>query len=64
MDLDLFDLGELALLNQVVAGLDYNIILVTQNLCDLLRNPLLHQINVDFLDVNLTIELRREFGGL
>lgn len=55
---------KLTLLNQIVACFDNNVVFVAQNVRDLLRNPLLHQINVDFLDVNLTIKLRREFRGL
>lgn len=55
---------ELVLLNQIVAGLDHNVIFVAQDIRDLLCNPLLHQIDVDLLDVNLTIELWRKFGGL
>ena len=55
---------KLALLNQVVTCLDYDVVLVTENSGDPVSNPLLHQVNVDLLNVDLLVELGWELGRL
>jgi hypothetical protein len=53
---------KLVLLDKVVARLDYDVVFITKNGCDLVRDPLLHQVNVDLFNVNFLVELRWEFG--
>jgi len=53
---------KLVLLNQVVACLDHYVVFVAEDGGDLVRDPLLHQVNVDLFNVDLLIELRWEFG--
>lgn len=53
---------KLVLLNQIVAGLDYNIVFVAEDVGDLVGDPLLHQVNVDLLNVDLLIELGWKLG--
>jgi hypothetical protein len=54
----------LILLNQVVARLDHDVVFIAEDGGDLVRDPLLHQVNVDLFNVDLLIELRWEFGRL
>jgi hypothetical protein len=54
----------LVLLNKIVACLDYNVVFVAEDGGDLVRDPLLHQVNVDLFNVDLLIELRWKLGGL
>jgi hypothetical protein len=49
---------ELVLLNQIEARLYHDIVFVAQDRGNLVRDPFLHQINVDLLNVG------REFGRL
>lgn len=58
----LLDFGELILLDQVVARLDHNVVLIAEDGGDLVCNPLLHQVDVDLLNVDFLIKLRRELG--
>lgn len=54
--------NKLALLNQVVARLDNYVIFIAEDGGDLVGNPPFDQVDVDFLDVDLPVELGREFG--
>jgi hypothetical protein len=54
----------LVLLNKIVACLDYNVVFVAEDGGDLVRDPLLHQVDVDLFDVDLLVELGWEFGSL
>jgi hypothetical protein len=55
---------ELVLLNQIEARLYHDIVFVAQDRGNLVRDPFLHQINVDLLNVDFLVELGREFGRL
>jgi hypothetical protein len=55
---------ELVLLDEIVACLDHNVIFVAQDGGDLVRDPLLHQVNVDLFDIDLLVKLRWELGRL
>jgi hypothetical protein len=55
---------ELILLDEVVACLDYNVVFVAEDGGDLVRDPFLHQVNVDLFNVDFLIELRWKFGRL
>lgn len=48
---------KLILLDQVVARLYDNVVLVPEDVGDLVCDPLLHQVNVDLFNVDLLIEL-------
>jgi hypothetical protein len=52
------------LLDEVVACLDHNVIFVAKDGGDLVRDPLLHQVNVDLFDIDLLVKLRWELGRL
>lgn len=52
------------LLNEIVARLDHNVVFVTEDSGDPVSNPLLHQVDVDFLDVDLLVKLGRELCRL
>lgn len=52
------------LLEEVVACLDYNVVFVAEDGGDLVRDPLLHQVNVDLFNVDLLIELRWKLSRL
>lgn len=52
------------MLNQIVACFDYDVVFVAEDGGDLVRDPLLHQVNVDLLNVDFLIELRWEFSRL
>ena len=54
----------MVLLNEIVARLDHYIILVAKNCGNPVGNPLLHQVDVDLLDVNFLVELRWELRRL
>jgi hypothetical protein len=56
--------NKLVLLDKVVARLDHNIVFVAEDGGDLVRDPFLHQVNVDLFNVDFLIELRWEFGSL
>lgn len=55
---------KLILLNEIVARLDHNVVFVTEDSGDPVSNPLLHQVDVDFLDVDLLVKLGRELCRL
>ena len=48
---------KLVLFDQIVTGLDYDVVFVAENSGDPVSNPLLHEVNVDFLNVDLLVEL-------
>ena len=48
---------KLILHNEIVARLDYNVVFVTEDSGDPVSNPLLHKVDVDFLNVDLLVEL-------
>jgi len=54
----------LILLNEIVARLDHNVVFVTEDSGDPVSNPLLHQVDVDLLDVDLLVKLGRELCRL
>jgi hypothetical protein len=53
---------ELVLFDKVVARLDYDVVFVTEDGRDLIRDPLLHQVNVDLFNVDFLVELRWKFS--
>lgn len=55
--------NKLVLLDEVVACLYYDIVFIAENGGDFVRDPLLHQVNIDLLNVDLLIELRWKFGS-
>lgn len=59
-----FDLGELILFDEIVARLNHNVVFVAQNRRDAVCNPLLHQVNIDLLDVDFFVKLGWKFGSL
>lgn len=52
------------LLDEVVACFHYDVVLIAEDGGDFVRDPLLHQVNVDLLNVDFLIELRWKFGRL
>lgn len=54
----------MVLLNEIVACLDYNVVFVAEDGGDLVRDPFLHQVNVDLFNVDFRIELRWELSRL
>jgi hypothetical protein len=55
---------ELILLDEIVACFNYDVVFVAENCRDLVRDPFLHQVNVDLFNVDLLIELRWKFSRL
>jgi hypothetical protein len=55
---------KLVLLDQVVTSLDHDVVFVTEDSGDPVSNPLLHQVDVDFLDVDLLVKLGWELCRL
>jgi len=51
-------------LKEVIARLDYDVVFVAEDGSDLVRDPLLHQVNVDLFNVDLPIELGWELSRL
>ena len=56
--------NKLGLFDEIVTGLDHNVVFVAENGGDLVRDPFLDQVNVDLLDVDFLVKFGWELGRL
>lgn len=54
----------MVLLNEIVACLNYDVVFIAEDGGDFVRDPFLHQVNVDLFNVDFLIELRWELSRL
>jgi hypothetical protein len=62
--LDVLNVRIAVLLKQVVTKLDNHIVVIFENVCDPSGYELLHNLNIDLLDIDALVELRRELRRL
>jgi hypothetical protein len=54
----------LGLFQHVVASVDHDIVFIAEDCRDPVRDPLLHKIDLNFLDVDFLVKFRWELGVL